>query len=532
MFDASQVTPFEKNLEVWRQLWRVLERSAVVMQIVDARNPLFYYSEDLHMYAGMELQPARRCVVLVNKADFLTIDQRRSWSRYFKSRGWACVFFSARAEQAKLTEAARKERDEAILRENRENRDEAEDSQSESEDEEESGSEEEEEVGREEGGGEKQPGAGEGQAGKEGEDGEEGRLLTRDELLAQLRAIGAGQESERDGNRVTVGMVGFPNVGKSSVINVLLGVTSLDHDKGRVAISSTPGKTKHFQTLVLDEHIMLCDCPGLVFPSFVSTTAQMVTNGVLPINQLRDHMGPVDEICRRLPAAITRGFYGVPALPTATTFGGVPLTEEGELVHESADSFLVALCDARGYTSQGSGVPDVNRAARMVLKDYVEGRLFFNHPPPGMADEDEGRYYTQTLETLAHAPKLAARVRTEGLDAVEEGEGEEGSDEEDEDGIEGSMAATSLEEGQSSTGAPRPRPAKRWGKKGKKLRNKTPYADPAEGDVTGSAEWQFAKAKGAWKGEGGFTRVKMPHWEGKVAEDGTTIGRRRRAARP
>jgi large subunit GTPase 1 len=37
-----QVTPFEKNLEVWRQLWRVVERSDVVSQVIDARNPDLY----------------------------------------------------------------------------------------------------------------------------------------------------------------------------------------------------------------------------------------------------------------------------------------------------------------------------------------------------------------------------------------------------------------------------------------------------------------------------------------------------------
>lgn len=37
-----RVTPFEKNLEVWRQLWRVMERCDLTIQIVDARNPLLY----------------------------------------------------------------------------------------------------------------------------------------------------------------------------------------------------------------------------------------------------------------------------------------------------------------------------------------------------------------------------------------------------------------------------------------------------------------------------------------------------------
>ena len=41
------LTPFERNLELWRQLWRVLERSQVLVQILDARNPLLFRSLDL-----------------------------------------------------------------------------------------------------------------------------------------------------------------------------------------------------------------------------------------------------------------------------------------------------------------------------------------------------------------------------------------------------------------------------------------------------------------------------------------------------
>lgn len=39
---VRKVTPFEKNLQVWRQLWRVIERSDFAVQIVDARNPLLF----------------------------------------------------------------------------------------------------------------------------------------------------------------------------------------------------------------------------------------------------------------------------------------------------------------------------------------------------------------------------------------------------------------------------------------------------------------------------------------------------------
>ena len=83
--------------------------------------------------------------------------------------------------------------------------------------------------------------------------------------------------------------VGYPNVGKSSTINALL-------QTKKVPVSATPGRTKHFQTLYLDSDLMLCDCPGLVMPSFVSTKAEMVLNGFLPIDQMRDYVPPVSLV--------------------------------------------------------------------------------------------------------------------------------------------------------------------------------------------------------------------------------------------
>jgi large subunit GTPase 1 len=43
------LTPFEKNLDIWRQLWRVLERSDLIVMVVDARDPLFYRCPDLEV---------------------------------------------------------------------------------------------------------------------------------------------------------------------------------------------------------------------------------------------------------------------------------------------------------------------------------------------------------------------------------------------------------------------------------------------------------------------------------------------------
>ena len=65
---------------------------------------------------------------------------------------------------------------------------------------------------------------------------------------------------------VEIGLTGYPNVGKSSVINALLG-------KKKVGVASMPGKTKHFQTLKLTDEVTLCDCPGLVFPKIHASKA-------------------------------------------------------------------------------------------------------------------------------------------------------------------------------------------------------------------------------------------------------------------
>ncbi len=88
------MTPFERNLEVWRQLWRVIERSDIVVQIVDARNPLLFRSEDLELYVK-DVESNKANLLLVNKADMMTYRQRKTWAEYFKKAGIAYKFFSA-----------------------------------------------------------------------------------------------------------------------------------------------------------------------------------------------------------------------------------------------------------------------------------------------------------------------------------------------------------------------------------------------------------------------------------------------------
>lgn len=95
------ITPFEKNIEVWKQLWRVIEKADILFQIVDARNPFFFYSDDLEKYIR-EVDSKKQFLLLINKSDYLAEELRQHWNLYFKEKKINHIFFSALIEQEKI----------------------------------------------------------------------------------------------------------------------------------------------------------------------------------------------------------------------------------------------------------------------------------------------------------------------------------------------------------------------------------------------------------------------------------------------
>lgn len=179
-----------------------------------------------------------------------------------------------------------------------------------------------------------------------------------------------------------------------------------------MSVSSTPGKTKHFQTIHLSERVILCDCPGLVFPNFATTKADLVTQGVLPIDQMRNHTGPVGLVTQRIPQPFLEAIYGIKIQTRPVEEGGtgVPTAEE----------LLRAYATARGFQTQGLGQPDEARASRYILKDYVNGKLLFVHPPPDVEDAKE---FNAELYDEAHLPERRRAALVAATEALTLGAG-------------------------------------------------------------------------------------------------------------
>eukprot|EP00924_Labyrinthula_sp_SR-Ha-C_P013127 snap_masked-scaffold_12-processed-gene-10.38-mRNA-1 protein AED:0.31 eAED:0.31 QI:0/-1/0/1/-1/1/1/0/477 len=328
------ITPFEKNLEFWRQLWRVIERSHLVVQVIDARNPLLFRNVALEEYVH-KVSKYKKLLLIVNKSDFLSESIRAEWKKYFDKNEIKFVFFSARREQKTLDE-----------------REEASDKTQSSVKEVEVGS---------------------------------INLLSRIELLQLLsniaiEAVKNTPNSKEDSKEALFGLVGLPNVGKSSVVNVLLGVTKNDHTKHRVSVAATPGHTKHFQTMDVtsevpdskDYKIVLCDCPGLVFPTFMNTKGDLILNGILPIDDIRgrDFMQPIQTVCRLIKKEHLQNIYNM------------EFSYPEELDYIDPQSFIEQFCEYKKFFGSGRGRYNESQGGKVFLKDFVSGKVLYCVPPP------------------------------------------------------------------------------------------------------------------------------------------------------
>lgn len=171
-----------------------------------------------------------------------------------------------------------------------------------------------------------------------------------------------------DKKQISVGFIGYPNVGKSSVINTL--------KSGKVCrVAPVPGETKVWQYITLTRRIYLIDCPGVVPTSANDSQTSTVLKGVLRVEAL-----PVPS--EHIPALMSR----VKPLYLSRTYGVTLPDPDDPSRSWDPEQFLDTLARMKGRLLKG-GEPDVDGVAKIILSDWVRGRIPFFVPPPERSEE-------------------------------------------------------------------------------------------------------------------------------------------------
>ncbi|KAF5930600.1 hypothetical protein HYC85_031473 [Camellia sinensis] len=160
---------------------------------------------------------------------------------------------------------------------------------------------------------------------------------------------------------ITVGIIGLPNVGKSSLINSLKRCQVVN-------VGATPGLTRSLQEVHLDKNIKLLDCPGVVMLKSGENEASVALRNCKKIEKLEDPIGPVKEILKLCPERMLVTLYKLPSF-------------------DSVDDFLQKVATVRGKLKR-EVLWMSKAAARIVLHDWNEGKIpYYTMPPTRNQDE-------------------------------------------------------------------------------------------------------------------------------------------------
>lgn len=171
-------------------------------------------------------------------------------------------------------------------------------------------------------------------------------------LIHLLRQFGSLHRGRR---QISVGMVGYPNTGKSSIINTL-------RAKKVCNVAPIPGETKVWQYVTLTKRIFLIDCPGIVPPSSKDTEADLLFRGVARVENVSNPEQFIPILLDRCQTKYLERTYGLRGW-------------------KNAEEFLEMLARKQGKLLKG-GKPDESTVAKSVLNDFNRGKIPWFVPPP------------------------------------------------------------------------------------------------------------------------------------------------------
>ncbi|KAI5599754.1 hypothetical protein POPTR_002G241100v4 [Populus trichocarpa] len=282
----------------YKELVKVVEASDVILEVLDARDPLGTRCVDMEkmvMKSGYD----KHLVLLLNKIDLVPREAVEKWLKYLREEFPAVAFKCNTQEQRSnlgWKSSSKSAKTSNLL--------------------------------------------------------QTSDCLGAETLIKLLKNYSRSHEIKKS---ITVGVIGLPNVGKSSLINSL----KRSHV---VNVGSTPGLTRSMQEVQLDKNVKLLDCPGVVMLKSVESDASVALRNCKRIEKLDDPVGPVKEILKLCPDRLLVTLYKIPSF-------------------DSVDDFLQKVATVRGRLKKG-GIVDVDAAARIVLHDWNEGKIPYYTMPP------------------------------------------------------------------------------------------------------------------------------------------------------
>ncbi|KAJ8732990.1 hypothetical protein PYW07_015589 [Mythimna separata] len=292
----------ENSLKTYyREFKKVISEAEVILEVVDARDPLGTRCTQVEEAVR---ESGKRLVLVLNKADLVPRSNLEAWLKYLR-RTAPAVPFKASTQDQQHNLGTRKM-----------------------------------------------------------------KHIVKDKQMKSSACVGAELVMSLLGNycrnkgiktSITVGVVGLPNVGKSSIIN------SLNRSKA-CNVGSTPGVTKQMQTVQLDSKIKILDSPGIVFQSGPESDSSVALKNAVRVGSLKDPVTPAAAILQRANKHTLTEIYSIPDFNTP-------------------QEFFAHLASRMGRFKKG-GVPDQESAARILLNDWNTGKVRYFTLPPETPDSE------------------------------------------------------------------------------------------------------------------------------------------------
>uniref|UniRef100_A0A8C5S9K9 Nucleolar GTP-binding protein 2 n=1 Tax=Laticauda laticaudata TaxID=8630 RepID=A0A8C5S9K9_LATLA len=301
-----------QSKRIWGELYKVIDSSDVIVQVLDARDPIGTRSPHVEAYLKKE-KPWKHLIFVLNKCDLVPTWVTRRWVAVLSQE------YPTLAFHASLTNS-----------------------------------------------------------------------FGKGAFIQLLRQFGKLHVEKK---QISVGFIGYPNVGKSSVINTL-------RSKKVCSVAPIAGETKVWQYITLMRRIFLIDCPGVVYPSGDSET-DIVLKGVVQVEKIKSPEDHIATVLDRAKPEYIRKTYKIESW-------------------ENAEDFLKKLALQTGKLLKG-GEPDLHTVSRMVLNDWQRGRIPFFVKPPNVEQE------SQPTESASDMTIGLSQSENPGM--KEQREGQTGSDE-------------------------------------------------------------------------------------------------------